>query len=127
MIRLGNALAVIVFVACAAPGVARAACDEVGFIATFEVKPGHEQAFEQALVTVAEKVRAVEEGTLLYAPFRGETGRYYLMERYRNLQAREVHATSSEVLALFPPVMEHLAVPIAVEPVTAVCANQRAN
>ena len=121
MVRsIRNVLAIMIVA-----GVARLAhadCDEVGYIATFEVKPGSERAFEQAIVEVASKVVEVEAGVLLYAPFRGESGRYYMMERYKNLQAREDHAKSDDVLALFPAVMEALAVPIAVESVSAVCA-----
>lgn len=113
--------ALLVLLAIGAANTARAACDEVGYIATFEVKPGSEQAFERAIVAVARKVNEVEEGVLLYAPFRGESGRYYMMERYRNLQAREVHATAPEVLDMFPPIMELLTVPIAVEPLAALC------
>jgi quinol monooxygenase YgiN len=102
-------------------GQAHAGCDEVGYVATFEVKPGNEQAFEQAIVALAGKVVEMEEGVLLYAPFRGENGRYFMMERYKNLQAREAHAKAPEVVALFPALMEQLAAPIAVEAVTAVC------
>ena len=114
-------VSVVAAAAIAAAGTVHAACDEVGYIATFEVKPGNEQAFEQAIVAVADKVVEVEDGVVLYAPFRGENGRYYMMERYKNLQAREAHAKSEEVLALFPAVMEQLDAPIGVEAVTAVC------
>ncbi|MFP6837702.1 MAG: hypothetical protein VB948_16530, partial [Pseudomonadales bacterium] len=62
-------------------------------------------------------------GVLLYAPYRGEDGRYFMMERYKNLAAREVHATASEVQALFPALIEQLSGPIGVEAVTAVCAS----
>jgi len=116
----GSALFALLVI-CAPP--AWAACEEVGYIATFHVKPGGEQAFEQAIVAAARKVVEVEPGVLLYAPFRGEDGRYYMMERYQNLQAREVHATAPEVLAMFPAVMEQLTAPIEVEPVTAVCGS----
>ena len=74
-------------------------------------------------MAVANKVVEVEDGVLLYAPFRGEDGRYYMMERYKNLQAREVHAKADEVLALFPALMEQLSAPIGVEAVTAVCGS----
>ncbi len=98
-------------------------CEEVGYIATFEVKPGQEAAFEAAISAVASKVREVEPGTLFYAPYRGESGKYFMMERYQNLAAREQHAKAPEVLALFPAVMGTLSAPIDVEPVTAVCAS----
>jgi quinol monooxygenase YgiN len=99
------------------------ACEEVGYIATFEVKSGAEQAFEEAVVALADKVVEVEEGVVLYAPFRGEDGRYYMMERYKNLQAREVHASAPAVQALFPALMDTLAGPIGVEAVSAVCGS----
>lgn len=124
--RLGFMSMVSAVVACATIGgvsVAHAECEEVGYIATFEVKPGNEQAFEQAIVAVADKVVEVEDGVVLYAPFRGESGRYFMMERYKNLQAREVHASAPEVLALFPALMELLAGPIEVEAVRAVCGS----
>ena len=121
--KFKSALVVAVAVALGSAGIAHAACDEVGYVATFQVKPGSEQAFEQAVVAVAAKVNEVEDGVILYAPFRGEDGRYYMMERYENLQAREVHATTDDVRALFPPLMEQLAAPIEVEAVTAVCGS----
>lgn len=99
-------------------------CAEVGYIATFEVKPGSEQAFESAITTVAAKVLEVESGTLFYAPYRGDSGKYFMMERYRDLAAREAHAKSEAVLALFPAVMSTLSAPIAVEPVASVCAQR---
>jgi quinol monooxygenase YgiN len=98
-------------------------CDEVAYIATFEVTPGSEQAFEQAIVNLANKVVEVEDGVVLYAPFRGADGRYYMMERYKNLAAQEVHAKSDEVIAMFPAVMGPLSAPIAVESLTAVCGS----
>lgn len=101
-----------------------AACDEVGFIATFEVTEGQEQAFEAAIVKVAAKVMEVEEGAILYSPYRGENGKYYMMERYRDLAAREAHAKDPAVLELFGPVMSTLSAEIAVEPVSLVCGEQ---
>ena len=94
---------------CAAIGAADpvyADCTEVGYIATFDVEAGHEKAFESAILALAEKVAAVEHGVVLYAPFRGaEPGRYYMMERYEDEQARQAHAQAPEVRALFPPLM----------------------
>ncbi|MGI9325876.1 MAG: putative quinol monooxygenase [Pseudomonadales bacterium] len=98
-------------------------CAEVGYIATFEVKPGSERAFEAAITTVAAKVLEIESGTLFYAPYRGDSGKYFMMERYRDLAARDEHAKSEDVLALFPAVMSTLSAPIAVEPVVSVCAQ----
>jgi len=121
--KFRSVLAVAIVVALGSAGLAHGACDEVGYVATFQVKLGSEQAFEQAVVAVAAKVNEVEDGVILYAPFRGENGRYYMMERYKNLQAREVHATTDDVRALFPPLMEQLAAPIQVEAVTAVCGS----
>lgn len=101
-------------------------CTEVGYLATFEVKPGSETAFEQAIVKVAAKVLATEPGTLLYAPYHAEGTRYYMLERYKDLAAREQHAKAPEVLALFPPVMATLASPIEVQAITAVCTTDNA-
>ena len=104
-----------------AAGTVAAACDEVGYIATFEITTGQERAFEAAIAKVAAKVMEVEEGALLYSPYRGANGKYYMMERYRDLAAREVHAKDPAVLALFGPVMATLSAEVAVEPVTLVC------
>lgn len=101
-------------------------CAEVGYLATFDIKPGSEMAFEQAIVKVAAKVLATEPGTLLYAPYHAEGSRYYMLERYKDLAAREQHAKAPEVLALFPPVMATLASPIEVQAITAVCASVNA-
>jgi quinol monooxygenase YgiN len=109
-----------------AAGSAFAACDEVGYIATFEVTEGQEQAFEAGIVKVAAKVREVEEGTLLYSPYRGDNGKYYMMERYRNLAAREAHAKDPAVLELFGPVMETLSAEVAVESVALLCGEEAA-
>lgn len=100
-----------------------AECTEVGYLATFDIKPGSEMAFEQAIVKVAAKVLATEPGTLFYAPYHAEGLRYYMLERYKDLAAREQHAKAPEVLALFPPVMATLASPIEVQAITAVCAT----
>jgi len=109
-----------------ASGSAFAACDEVGYIATFEITEGQEQAFESAIANVAAKVMEVEEGTVMYLPYRGDNGKYYMMERYRNLAAREAHAKDPAVLALFGPVMETLSAEVAVESVALVCRGQAA-
>ncbi len=123
MQRIGYWL--MAFIAFAA-GPAFAACDEVGYIATFEVTEGQEQAFETGIVKVAAKVREVEEGTLLYSPYRGDNGKYYMMERYRNLAAREAHAKDPAVLELFGPVMGTLSAEVSVESVALLCGEEAA-
>ena len=107
-----------------AAGSVFAACDEVGYIAIFEVIQGQEQAFEAAVAIVAAKVVEVEPGAILYSPYRGANGKYYMMERYQNLAAREAHAKDPAVLELFGPVMATLSAEVAVEPVTLVCGEQ---
>ncbi len=109
-----------------ASGSAFADCDEVGYIATFEVTKGQEQAFEAAIVKVAAKIREVEEGTLFYFPYRGDNGKYYMMERYRNLAAREAHAKDPAVLELFGPALATLSAEVAVESVSLVCGEEAA-
>ncbi|MFK7913402.1 MAG: putative quinol monooxygenase [Pseudomonadales bacterium] len=120
MVGLKKTLVALLFSGASAGAFAE--CEEVGYIATFDVKSGSEGAFEQAITTVAAKVLEVEPGTLFYAPYRGQESRYYMMERYTNEAARQAHAKSPEVLALFPAVMATLAEPITVEAVSAVCA-----
>jgi quinol monooxygenase YgiN len=114
------------FISCLAfaAGSVSASCDEVGLIATFEVTEGQEEAFEAAIVKVAAKVMEVEEGTVFYSPYRGANGKYYMMERYQNLAAREAHAKDPAVLELFGPVMATLSAEVAVEQVALVCAEQ---
>lgn len=102
-------------------------CIEVGYLATFDVKQGSETAFEQSIARVAAKVLEVEPGTLLYAPYHAEGARYYMLERYQDLAAREQHAKAPEVLALFGPVMATLSSPVKVEELTAVCAPSTAS
>jgi len=104
-----------------------AECTEVGYLATFDVKPGSEHVFEQAIVKVAAKVLETEPGTLFYAPYHAEGARYYMLERYQDLAAREAHAKGVDVLALFPPVMATLASPIEVEELSAVCGMKAAD
>jgi quinol monooxygenase YgiN len=96
--------------------------NEVGYVATFEVKPGGEIALEAALSDLAEAVNRLEPGVVLYAPFKGADGQYYMMERYQDEAARKVHASSDEVRALFGPLMNTLVGPPDVQPVSAVCS-----
>lgn len=98
-------------------------CDpaEVGYVASFKVKPGNETAFEKALSDLAVAVNKVEQGVKLYAPYRGVEGRYYMMERYTDLAAREAHGTHPEVTALFPAIGPHLAAEPDVQPVSVIC------
>ncbi len=95
--------------------------EEVGYVATFKVKAGSETAFESAITTLAETVRRLEPGAVLYAPFKGQDNTYYMMERYQDGAAREAHATSEEVRALFPTLGPHLIGAPDVQPVSAVC------
>lgn len=94
---------------------------EVGYVASFKVKPGSEAEFEAAIANLAAMVNQVEPGVVLYAPFKGLDNTYYMMERYENEAARKVHATSDEVKALFPALGPHMAGAPDVQPVSAVC------
>ena len=101
-------------------------CKEVGYIASFEVKQGQEMAFEDAIVELAAKVLETEPGTLFYAPYHAKDQSYYMLERYKDLSAREQHAQADEVKALFPKVIETLAAPIEVKEISAVCNSENA-
>lgn len=123
--RAWYALAVFVF-AILSPWTAIAAecnAEEVGYVATFKVKPGSEAAFEEAITNLAATVNRVEPGVVLYAPYKGADNTYYMMERYENEAARKVHATADEVKALFPALGPHMASPPDVQPVSAVCSS----
>ena len=100
---------------------AMAECEEVGYIATFDVAAGQEQVFESAVLAAAAKVNEVEEGTIFYAPYKGEDGKYYMLERYRDLAARDVHAKDPAVLEAFGPLLATLAADVDVLPITALC------
>jgi quinol monooxygenase YgiN len=95
--------------------------EEVGYVASFEVKAGSEVAFEAAITLLAETVNRVESGVILYAPYKGVEGKYFMMERYANEAARAVHGKSPEVAALFPGLGAHLAGAPIVTPVSVVC------
>ena len=95
--------------------------NEVGYIASFKVTPGEEAAFEAGISNLAAEVNAREPGVVLYAPYKGTDGEYWMMERYQDLAAREVHAKAPEVQAAFVPVAPLLAEPPTVIPVSAVC------
>jgi len=101
-----------------------AQCDEneVGYVASFTVKPGSEAGFEAAVSALADTVNRVEKGVLLYAPYRGPEGKYFMMERYADEAARAAHGTDPEVTALFPALGEFMAAPPVVTPVSAVCS-----
>ena len=97
--------------------------EEVGYIAIFDVKPGSEEAFEKAITDLANTITRVEEGTIFYAPYRGDDGKYRMLERYRDEAARKVHATSGEVRAKFGPLMATLAKGPEIQGIAAVCAT----
>ena len=115
----------VVLVACMAttPFAAQAGCNdqEVGYIASFDVKPGSEAEFEAAISKLAQTVQRVESGAVLYAPYKGAGGKYYMMERYENEAARKAHGSDPEVQALFPTLGDHLAGAPDIQPVSAVC------
>ena len=113
---LGAALAGIT-----APLAAADCSEEVGYVATFKVKPGSEAAFEAAISELAATVRRVESGVILYAPYKGQNNTYYMLERYENEAVRTAHASSDEVRALFPSLMMHVDGGPDVQPVSAVC------
>ena len=95
--------------------------EEVGYVASFQVKPGSESAFESTISKLAQTVVRVESGVILYAPYKGTDGQYYMMERYENEAARAAHGKAEEVAALFPTLGPHLAGAPVVNPVSAVC------
>ena len=94
---------------------------EVGYVASFSVKPGHEAALESALIQLADTVNAVEDGVILYKPFKGAGDRYYMLERYASEEARRAHGQAPQVAALMPPIGEHLSTPPDIQSIAAVC------
>ncbi|HJP51361.1 MAG: antibiotic biosynthesis monooxygenase [Pseudomonadales bacterium] len=106
------------------PLISQAECssEEVGYVATFDVKPDSEAAFEAAITKLADKVMQVESGVIMYAPYKGAGSKYYMLERYKDTAARQSHATSDEVRALFGPLMATLAAPADIQPISAICS-----
>ncbi len=97
--------------------------DEVGYIATFDVKPGSEEVFEKAVTDLARTVMRVENGVILYAPYKGDGGKYYMIERYRDAATRGTHASSAEVRAKFGPLMATLVGQADIQKISAVCGS----
>ena len=91
----------VFFVFSASPGFSYSDCKEVGFVAIFDVEPGEEEKFEKGALKLAANVNALEPGTIFYAPYRGEGGKYYFMERYIDLAARKEHAQHPSILKIF--------------------------
>ena len=100
-------------------------CTEVGYIASFEVTPGREMAFEDAVVELAARVLEIEAGTTFYAPYHAEGQSYYMLERYKDQTAREEHAQADEIKALFPNLISMLSAPIEVKEISAVCSSKK--
>lgn len=102
-----------------------AACDsnEVGYVASFQAKEGSEKELEAALDKLAKTVRQVEDGIIFYAPYRGNEGKYFMLERYKDEAARKAHGTSKEVAALFPTLGPLLGAPPDIQPVSTICSE----
>ncbi len=66
-------------------------------------------------------MQEVESGVILYAPYRGVDGQYFMMERFENEAARAAHGKAPEVAALFPTLGPHMAGAPDIQPVSAVC------
>ena len=97
-------------------------CKEVGFIAIFDVKSGQEGKFEKGALKLAASVNSLESGTIFYAPYRGQNGQYYFMERYNDLAARNAHAQHPSILKIFESIISPtLAAPPGVEPLDRLC------
>ena len=105
------------------PFVAYASCDsnEVGYVATFKVKPGSEKEFEAVLSKLADTVKRVESGAIFYAPYKGADGTYYMIERYKDEAARKAHGAHPDVGAVFPMLGPLVAAAPDVQPVSAIC------
>jgi quinol monooxygenase YgiN len=121
MIRTALALLLVVAGTSAAQAF-ECSSDEVGYFATFKVKPGSEAAYEALVLELTEKVRALEPGAVFYAPYRGaEAGVYHFMERYQNEAARQAHAKADPIRAVFGKLTPLLREPLTVERVSALC------
>lgn len=95
---------------------------EVGYFATFKVKPGSEAEYEKLVLDLTDQVRALEPGAVFYAPYRGaEPGVYYFVERYRDEAARDAHAKADEIRAVFGKLMPLLREPLTVARISALC------
>lgn len=83
----------------------------VSVTTTLHAKPGSEEALAAALRSLAARVRCAEPGCLLYQPTRSrhESGRFLVLERYRDERALGAHANSDHLREALPGLMECLA------------------
>ena len=73
----------------------------IGFIVKLSVKEGESARFEEAFSSLAESVRSIEQGNLLYQLFRVPTSpqEYILIEIYKDEAAFTIHTASSHMVA----------------------------
>ena len=119
--RLAAAIAVAML--CGASVTAQAACEK-GYVATFKVKAGSESTFESLLLALVARVRATEQGNLMYEPYRGASeGEYVMMERYVDSAARDAHGESAVIKELFPKILPLLREPLNVVALSALACG----
>ena len=74
----------------------------IGLIATFQVKPGQEDIFEDIVRELMAQVKANEPGALVYQLFKSpaQEGVYMIMEQYSSREALEAHGRTEYMARL---------------------------
>ena len=71
----------------------------IAITAKIPVKAGSEADFEQAMLAMAEQVRANEPGNKMYTLCKGDDGAYVMMELYDDMAAVDAHRNSDHYKA----------------------------
>ena len=69
----------------------------IAITAQMMVKPGCEEKFEEAMLSLASKVNSNEPGNLLYELCKDADGKYLVMELYEDETAVDAHRSASHI------------------------------
>ena len=69
----------------------------IAITAQMMVKPGCEEKFEEAMLSLVSKVNANEPGNLLYELCRDDDGKYLVMELYEDEAAVDTHRSAVHI------------------------------
>ena len=69
----------------------------IAITAQMMVKPGCEEKFEEAMLSLVSKVNANEPGNILYELCRDDDGKYLVMELYEDEAAVDAHRSASHI------------------------------
>ena len=69
----------------------------IAITAKMMVKPGCEEKFERAMLTLVQAVNSSEPGNLLYELCKDDDGQYLVMELYKDDAAVQAHRTANHI------------------------------